>query len=72
MLGSQSAHLTLNLRDLSSEEEQGHEMVTVGLKSYKKGYKIALMLLITTLDVFNLFYLSIKSLSLGTKCVVEH
>ena len=35
-------------------------------------YPLTLMLLITTIVVFNLFYLPIKSLILGTKCVFKH
>ena len=33
---------------------------------------LTLILLIATIVVFNLFYLSIKSLILGTKCVLQH
>ena len=36
------------------------------------GSNLTLILLITTIVVFDLFYSSIKSLLLGTKCVFKH
>ena len=36
------------------------------------GANVTLILLIMTIVVFNLFYFLIKSLMLGTKCVLKH